>query len=90
MSTENAAQVPDEYLRQESGILFVFEAFYLESIIYAAERAVAAFERFDEALGLGKSSALDEQYEFGPLRDATKVVLERAQNMLKEGGRLKE
>ena len=26
----------------------MFEAFYLESIVYAAERALSAFERFDE------------------------------------------
>ena len=31
----------------------MFEAFYLESVVYAAERALSAFERFDEAYARG-------------------------------------
>ena len=40
-------------IEKEEGILPMFEVFYLESILYAAERANAAFERFDLALADG-------------------------------------
>lgn len=40
------------------GIYPVYEAFYIHSIIYAAERSEAAFQRFDEAVAGGESAAL--------------------------------
>lgn len=50
--------VPDQLIKENGGILPMFEAFYIESIIYAADRAVAAFERFDEALLRGENTPL--------------------------------
>jgi hypothetical protein len=41
------------------GIQPQFEAFYIESIVYAAGRADDAFERFDEALGAEESTAAE-------------------------------
>ena len=35
--------------REHGGILPQFEAFYIHSIIYAADRSESAFQRFDEA-----------------------------------------
>lgn len=43
---------------KEGGILPMFEVFYLESVKYAAERANAAFERFDDALVRGNCKGL--------------------------------
>lgn len=51
----NDAQIEIE---KEGGILPMFEVFYLESIKYAAERANAAFVRFDEALVNGDIQGL--------------------------------
>lgn len=39
-----------EMIKKEKGILPMFEPFYLESIVHTADRANAAFERFDNAL----------------------------------------
>ncbi|MBO9448368.1 hypothetical protein [Ruegeria sp. R14_0] len=40
------------------GIYPVYEAFYIHSIIYAAERSELAFERFDESVAAGQSPEL--------------------------------
>lgn len=37
-------------VKQYGGIYPVYEAFYIHSIIYAAERSVTAFKRFDESV----------------------------------------
>ena len=37
-------------IREYSGIFPAYEAFYIHSIIYAAERSEAAFQRFDDAV----------------------------------------
>ncbi|MCR8550797.1 hypothetical protein M4578_23475 [Salipiger sp. P9] len=44
--------------RQYQGIYPVYEAFYIHSIIYAAERSEAAFQRFDEAVAASCSAEL--------------------------------
>lgn len=44
--------------QQYGGIYPVYEAFYIRSIIYAAERSEMAFQRFDEAVISSKSAAL--------------------------------
>ncbi|KPF56209.1 hypothetical protein [Rhizobium sp. AAP116] len=44
--------------KQYSGIYPVYEAFYIQSIIYAAERSEGAFERFDDAVASSKVPAL--------------------------------
>jgi hypothetical protein len=48
----------DSEIKNQGGILPMFEAFYLESIVYAAERALSAFERFDEAYARGDQDNL--------------------------------
>jgi len=45
-------------IKNQGGILPIFEAFYLESIVYAAERALSAFNRFDEAYARGDQDNL--------------------------------
>jgi hypothetical protein len=49
---ERAALITKQYC----GIYPVYEAFYIQSIIYAAERSEAAFQRFDDAVA-GSESA---------------------------------
>lgn len=57
-SIRNMAQLDDDVrkerealiAREYHGIYPAYEAFYIQSIIYAAERSDAAFERFDEAV----------------------------------------
>ncbi|MFG1424705.1 hypothetical protein [Roseixanthobacter glucoisosaccharinicivorans] len=44
--------------KQYRGIYPAYEAFYIHSIIYAAERSEAAFQRFDEAVVASKSPVL--------------------------------
>ncbi|MDW9480461.1 hypothetical protein [Sinorhizobium meliloti] len=44
--------------KQYRGIYPVYEAFYIHSIIYAAERSETAFQRFDDAVVQCKSAAL--------------------------------
>lgn len=44
--------------RQYNGIYPVYEAFYIHSIIYAAERSDAAFQRFDEAIAANLTPTL--------------------------------
>ena len=41
---QREALIVDQY----GGIYPVYEAFYIHSIIYAAERSEAAFQRFDQ------------------------------------------
>lgn len=48
------ALIAQEY----GGIYPVYEAFYIHSIIYAAERSEAAFQRFDEAVAKSRSPSL--------------------------------
>lgn len=43
---------------QFDGIVPYFEAFYIESLLYAAGRAVDAFGRFDQALTVENNSAM--------------------------------
>jgi hypothetical protein len=61
--TTRLTLTPEERIRREAivadqygGIVPTFEVFYLESIAYAAGRAVAAFERFDSALSEAKGN----------------------------------
>ena len=51
---ERAALIAGEY----HGIYPVYEAFYIHSIIYAAERSETAFKRFDEAVTTVRSPEL--------------------------------
>lgn len=48
------------------GILPAFEAFYIHSIIYAAERSELAFQRFDEAV----AQCASEELIFATVREA--------------------
>lgn len=48
----------DLVIERYQGIYPVNEAFYIHSIMYAAERSERAFYRFDEAVTLGKPAAL--------------------------------
>lgn len=51
---QREALIVDQY----RGIYPVYEAFYINSIIYAAERSEAAFQRFDQAASEAKSPVL--------------------------------
>ncbi|MTH35033.1 hypothetical protein GL279_10510 [Paracoccus limosus] len=51
---ERAALITQKY----SGICPVYEAFYIHSILYAAERSEAAFQRFDEAVAISRSASV--------------------------------
>ncbi|WYK06400.1 hypothetical protein DWF04_022405 [Cereibacter sphaeroides f. sp. denitrificans] len=51
---ERAAQI----VQQHRGIYPVYETFYIQSIIYAAERSDTAFQRFDKAVAESRSAAL--------------------------------
>lgn len=50
--------VPENEINNEQGILPLFEGFYIESIIYSAERADAAFQRFDKAILIEENKSL--------------------------------
>ena len=50
---KRAAQVADKY----DGILPMYEAFYIEALMYSAGRAQAAFMRFDEAIASADDAA---------------------------------
>lgn len=45
-------------VEQYDGIYPVYEAFYINSIIYAADRAESAFQRFESAAADAKQAAL--------------------------------
>ena len=51
---QREALIVDQY----DGIYPVYEAFYIHSIIYAAERSEAAFQRFDQTASKAKSPVL--------------------------------
>lgn len=58
MTPQNDSDNARVIVEQFEGIVPYFEAFYLESLIYAAGRAVGAFERFDSAVQDGASPAI--------------------------------
>lgn len=43
-------------VRESEGIWPLYEAFYIHSIMYTADRAIEAFERYDAALAAGRSA----------------------------------
>lgn len=45
-------------VKSSQGIFPPYEAFYIQSIIYAAERSETAFQRFDEAVATRRPAAL--------------------------------
>jgi len=51
---QRAALIAEQY----GGVYPVYEAFYIQSIIYAAERSESAFQRFDEAATEAEAAAL--------------------------------
>ena len=62
----NMAQLDDDVRKKREaliakeyhGILPVYEAFYIQSIIYAAERSDVAFQRFEEAVAAHRPPTL--------------------------------
>lgn len=58
-SAEDVRKVREALIaREHNGIYPVYEAFYIHSIIYAAERSETAFERFDEAVAADRPPEL--------------------------------
>lgn len=55
---DDRKEMRNQVARDYRGIYPIYEAFYIHSIIYAAERSETAFQRFEEAVALGKSAAL--------------------------------
>ena len=89
-SNERACLVVDQY----GGILPYYEAFYIHSIIYSAERSLAAFERFTAALaGSGSESLIVASVQealahaaavsrfFWPMHDENRLAVARGNRL---------